>query len=137
MAVLTPRKTKYRKQFKGNAKGISGRGVSVAFGDYGLKSVGRGFISSAQIEAARKSITFFTKRGGRIWIRIFPHKPITKKPPETKMGSGKGEVAGYVAVVKPGAVMFEMAGVSKDIAFEALKRAGQKLPLLTKIVEKE
>lgn len=115
-------------------KGAASGGVEFAFGDFGLTAMGTGWISARQIEAARRSITHYTQRGGRIWIRIFPDKPITKKPPEVRMGSGKGDIHEYVAPVKPGRILFEMGGVSKDIAFEALRLASHKLPVKTRIV---
>lgn len=135
--MLIPKKQKYRKQFRGKRKGNSFRGSNIDFGDYGLKSLGRGWITSRQIEAARKSMTHYTQRGGRIWIRIFPDKPISKKPPETRMGSGKGDVAEFVATIRPGRILFEMGGITKEIAYEAMRRAAQKLPLKTRFVEKE
>ena len=135
--MLLPKKQKYRKQFRGTMKGISTRGAELEFGQFGLKSQGRGWVTSRQIEAARKAITHYTKKGGRLWIRIFPDKPISKKPPETRMGSGKGDNAEYVAVVKPGRIMFEMGGVSQDIARSALLQAGHRLPMRTKIVCKD
>lgn len=113
------------------------RGSSVDFGQFGLKALSAGWVGSRQIEAARKAIMHYIRRGGRVWIRIFPDKPITKKPPETRMGSGKGDVYEYVAVVRPGRVLFEMAGVSKETAQEALRLASAKLPVRTKFVVKE
>ncbi len=113
------------------------RGNSLDFGEYGLKVTACGWINSRQIEASRKAMAHYTQRGGRIWIRIFPDKPVSKKPPETRMGSGKGDIAEYVAVVKPGRILFEIGGVSKNIAFEALRLASNKIPLSTKLVEKE
>lgn len=135
--MLIPKKTKYRKQFRGKMSGISCRGSVLDFGDIGLKAMECGWVSSRQIEAARKTISHFTRRGGRVWIRIFPDKPITKKPPETRMGSGKGDVAEYVSVVKPGKIIFEIGGIEKEIAKEALRLAAAKLPIKTKIVIKE
>jgi len=117
-------------------KGISSRGAALEFGECGLKAQDRGWISARQIEAARKAITHYTKKGGRMWIRIFPSLPITKKPPETRMGSGKGDIFEYVCVVKPGRIMFEIGGVSKDIMKAAMIQAGHKLPIATKIVYK-
>ena len=134
--MLLPRRAKYRKQQRGRLKGISGSGTKISFGDYGLLSESTGWISSRQIEAARKSITHYTKRGGRVWIRIFPDKPITKKPAEVRMGGGKGEVFEHVAPVRPGRMLFEMSGVAKEIALEALRLASHKLPVKTKIVSK-
>jgi len=134
--MLVPRRAKYRKQQRGSMKGVAHSGTEVSFGEYGLISEGTGWITSRQIEAARRSITHYTKRGGRIWIRIFPDKPITHKPAEVRMGGGKGDVSEYVAPVKPGRMMFEMAGVTKEIAFAALRLAAHKLPIATRIVEK-
>ncbi|MDQ5851849.1 MAG: 50S ribosomal protein L16 [Chloroflexota bacterium] len=137
--MLMPRRMKYRKMQRGVGKRtrISGRGTTVAFGEYGLMSLDSGWVNSRQIEAARRAITHYVRRGGKVWIRIFPDKPITQKPAETRMGKGKGAVEYYVAVVKPGRIMFELGGVSKDVADEALRRAAQKLPLKCKIVYKE
>lgn len=135
--MLQPKKQKYRKMFRGTMKGVATRGAVLEFGEYGLKSQERGWVNARQIEAARKAITHYTKKGGRLWIRIFPDRPITKKPPETRMGSGKGDIAEYVAVIKPGRIMFEMGGVTPDIAKSALRQAGIKLPVATKIISKE
>jgi large subunit ribosomal protein L16 len=134
--MLLPRRAKYRKQQRGKLKGVSGSGTKISFGDYGLLAESTGWISSRQIEAARKSITHYTKRGGRVWIRIFPDKPVTKKPAEVRMGGGKGEVNEHVAPVRPGRMLFEMSGVVKEIALEALRLASHKLPVKTKIVSK-
>lgn len=134
--MLTPRRTKYRKQMRRTMTGNASRGTKIAYGEYGIVSLGTGWVSSRQIEAARRAITNFTKRGGRVFITIFPDKPITKKPPEVRMGGGKGDIEEYVAVVKPGRVMFEMSGVTKEIALEALRLASYKLPVKTKIVAK-
>ncbi|MBI3342681.1 50S ribosomal protein L16 [Candidatus Gottesmanbacteria bacterium] len=135
--MLAPKRAKYRKQFRGKRGGKALRGSEVNFGEYGLKATTVGWVGSRQIEAARRALTHYTKRGGRIWIRIFPDKPITKKPPETRMGSGKGDVSDYVAVVKPGRIMFEMAGVTRDVAREAMRLASVKLPIRTKFIVKE
>jgi large subunit ribosomal protein L16 len=135
--MLVPRRAKYRKQMRGRMKGNAHAGTRVSFGEYGLTTMASGWITSRQIEAARRSITHFTQRGGRLWIRIFPDKPITKKPAETRMGSGKGDVYEYVAPVKAGRLLFEMGGVTKEIAFEALRLASHKLPVKTRIIEKE
>lgn len=135
--MLTPRRVKYRKQMRGKMKGAAHAGVDLSFGDYGLSAESMGWISSRQIEAARRSITHYTQRGGRIWIRIFPDKPITKKPPEVRMGGGKGDVHEYVAPVKSGRMLFEMSGVPKDIAVEALRLAAHKLPVKTRIITKK
>lgn len=118
-------------------KGVAHRGTKISFGEYALVTEEMGFISSRQIEAARRAITHFTARGGRVWIRIFPYKPITKKPPEVRMGSGKGDVFEYVAPVKAGRVMFEMGGIDKATAFEALRLASHKLSVKTRIVERK
>ena len=135
--MLTPRRTKYRKQFKPKVAGkIASAGSKVSFGEFGLRAEGSGNVSSRQIEAARKSITHFTKRGGRIWIRIFPDRPITRKPPETRMGGGKGDLHEYVAPVKLGRVMFEMAGIPENIAREALRLAAHKLPIKSRFVKR-
>ena len=134
--MLVPKREKHRKQFRGKRRGLSYRGSDVSFGEYGLKAATVGWISSRQIEAARRAMTHYIKRGGRIWIRIFPDKPITKKPAETRMGSGKGDVYEHVAVVKPGRIMFEMAGVSLETAREAMRLAGAKLSVKSKFVIK-
>lgn len=134
--MLVPRRAKYRKQQRGRMKGVAQSGTRVSFGEYGLISEGTAWITSRQIEAARRSITHYTKRGGRLWIRIFPDKPITKKPAEVRMGGGKGDVSEYVAPIRPGKMLFEMAGVSKEIAYAALRLAAHKLPIKTKIVDK-
>jgi large subunit ribosomal protein L16 len=135
--MLVPRRAKYRKQQRGRMKGVANRGTKISFGEYGLLSEDLGWISSREIEAARRAITHYTQRGGRLWIRIFPDKPITKKPAETRMGSGKGDVYEFVAPVKPGRMLFEMGGVTQDIAFSALRLASHKLHVKTRIVAKE
>ena len=132
--MLQPARRKYRKEQKGRNKGIATRGTAVSFGEFGLKAVGRGRLTARQIEAARRAMTRHIKRGGRIWIRIFPDKPYTKKPAEVRMGSGKGNPEGWVAVVKPGRIMFEVDGVSKEAAMEAMRLASHKLPIKTKFV---
>ncbi len=134
--MLAPKKVKYRKQQKGRNRGIAYRGCTLAFGDYGLKALGRGRITSQQIEAARVAITRHVKRGGKIWIRIFPDKPVTKKPAETRMGSGKGSPEYWVAIVKPGRMLYEIKGVPEEVALEALRLAAHKLPIPTKIVKR-
>lgn len=134
--MLVPKRAKFRKQMRGTMKGNSYRGIKISFGEFGLQSQGTAWISSRQIEAARRAITHYTQRGGRVWIRIFPDKPITKKPAETRMGSGKGDVFEFVAPVRPGRMLFEMGGVPKDVAYSALRLAGHKLNVKTKIVEK-
>lgn len=135
--MLQPARTKYRKQFRGKRRGVATRGNEVDFGQFGLQATTVAWVNARQIEAARRAMTHFTKRGGRIWIRIFPDKPITKKPPETRMGSGKGDVAEYVCVVKPGRMMFEMSGVAESMAKEAMRLASAKLPVKSKFVVKE
>ncbi len=132
--MLMPKKTKYRKSFKGRRRGMARGGTEVSFGDFGLQALETSYITSRQIEAARITITRTMKRGGKVWINIFPHKPITRKPAEVRMGSGKGNVEYYVAVVKPGRVMFEVSGVSEEVAREAMRKAGHKLPINTKFV---
>ena len=134
---LMPKRTKYRKQQKGRVRGKATRGNKVTDGEYGLQSLELGFITSNQIEAARVAMTRYVKRGGKVWIKIFPDKPITKKPAETRMGKGKGAVEYWVAAVKPGRVMFEMAGVAEDVAKEALRLAANKLSVKCKFVRKE
>ena len=135
--MLQPKRVKFRRAFRGNMGGVATRGSSVEFGDFALKVQDSGWITARQIEAARRAITHHTRRGGRVWIRIFPDKPVSKKPPETRMGSGKGAVDHYVAVVKPGNIIFEIGGVPKDVAQEALRLAGRKLPLAVKFISKE
>lgn len=135
--MLVPRRVKYRKQMRGTMKGTAHAGTEITFGEYGLQSEETAWVSARQIEAARRAITNFTQRGGRLWIKIFPDKPITKKPPEVRMGSGKGDVHEYVAVVKPGRILFEMGGISKDVAKEALRLASHKLPVKTKFIERK
>jgi large subunit ribosomal protein L16 len=134
--MLVPKRAKYRKQHRGSMKGNAHSGTKISFGEIGLKSMDSGWVTSRQIEAARRSMTHFTQKGGRVWIRIFPDKPITKKPAETRMGSGKGDVYEYVSVIKSGRILFEMAGISKAEATEALRRAAHKLALKTRIVER-
>lgn len=133
--MLLPKKAKYRKQFRGKMKGAAKRGSRLDFGEFGLKALESCWLSSRQIEAARKAIVHYTKRGGKIWIRVFPDKPVTQKPAEVRMGGGKGPVDHYVAVVKPGRIIFELAGVAEKMAVEALERAAAKLPIKTKIVK--
>ena len=135
--MLTPKRAKYRKQMRGKLTGIAHAGTRISFGDYGLISEGTGWISAREIEAARRAITHYTQRGGRVWIRIFPDKPISKKPPEVRMGGGKGDVAEFVAPVKRGRMLFEMAGVDSTTARAALRLASHKLSVKTRIVEKE
>ncbi|MBI4039648.1 50S ribosomal protein L16 [Candidatus Daviesbacteria bacterium] len=135
--MLQPKRQKYRKQFRGVMKGVATRGSTLVFGNYGLKSQELAWITARQLEAARRAMTHHTKRGGRIWIRIFPDKPITKKPAETRMGSGKGDIAEYVAVVKPGTILFEMGAVSLQVAQEAMRLAAHKLPIATRFISRE
>lgn len=132
--MLQPKRTKYRKQFKGRNKGLSTVGDKVSFGEYGLKSLDRGRITARQIEAARRAMTRHIKRGGKIWIRVFPDVPVTKKPLEVRMGSGKGNVEYWVAKVLPGRVLYEMEGVSESVAREAFRLAAAKLPIKTTVV---
>ncbi|NQY43038.1 MAG: 50S ribosomal protein L16 [Legionellales bacterium] len=134
--MLQPKKTKYRKQMKGRNRGLAQRGSSVSFGEYGLKAIGRGRLTARQIEAARRAMTRHIKRGGRIWIRVFPDKPITKKPLEVRMGKGKGGVEYWVDLIKPGKILFEMEGVSEELAKEAFILAARKLPFKTTFVNR-
>ena len=135
--MLLPRKTKFRKQHRGRRRGVAKGQLSVQYGDFGLKAIDAGWITNRQIEAARIAMTRKIKRGGKVWINVFPDKPYTKKPAETRMGSGKGSPEGWVAVIKPGRVMFELAGVPEPLAREALRLAGNKLALRTKVVKRE
>ena len=135
--MLSPKRVKFRKMFKGRTRGIAQRGATVAFGTYGLQALEPGWVTNRQIEAARVALTRHIKRGGKVWIRIFPDKPITKKPAETRMGKGKGSPEGWVAVVKPGRVMFEMEGTPKDVAEKAMALAAAKMPIKTKFVVRE
>lgn len=132
--MLVPKRAKHGKTFRGKNKGMSNRGMSLDFGDYGLMTLTHGYITSRQIEAARRVVAHYTKRGGRLWIRIFPDKPFTKKPPEVTMGSGKGDVFEYAVAVKPGRIMFEMGGVTPEVAREAFKLAADKLPVKTRFI---
>ncbi len=134
--MLMPKKVKYRKQMRGRRRGKAWRGSTIAFGDYGLKVLEAGWITDKQIEAARIAVTRFIKRGGKIWVRIFPDKPITKKPAETRMGKGKGAPEGWVAVVKPGRVLYEMEGVTEDVARQAMSLAAHKIGLRTMFVHR-
>lgn len=137
MPVIGPRRVKYRKTFKGQMPGMAMRGNSLAFGEFGLMAKTRGWITSNQIESARKTLTHFTAKGGRVWVRIFPSKPVTKQPLDHRGGGGKGEVAVYVAVARPGLILFEMGGLAKEQAVEAMRRAGHKLGVRTKFITKE
>lgn len=134
--MLQPKKSKYRKEFRGKMRGVATRGNTVAFGDYGLKATTCGWVSARQLEAARKKITYSTKRTGKFWLRVFPHKPVSSKPVGVKMGSGKGDIDRYVVVVRPGMIIYEVGGVTKEIAMSALRKAGHKLSVRTTIVEK-
>ena len=135
--MLSPKRVKHRKQFRGRRAGYTKGQVDVQFGDYGIKSLENGWVTNRQIEAARIAMTRKIKRGGKVWINVFPDKSYTKKPAETRMGSGKGSPEGWVAVIKPGRVMFELAGVPEPLAKEALRLAGQKLSIKTKVVKRE
>ena len=135
--MLAPKRVKFRKMMKGRMRGVAGRGATVAFGHYGLMSLDPGWVSNRQIEAARVALTREMKRGGKVWIRLFPDKPITKKPAETRMGKGKGNPEGWVAVVKPGRIMFELEGIEEPLAREALALAAAKLPVRSKFVKRE
>ncbi len=134
--MLFPKRQKFRKRQRGRLKGMAKGGIELSFGSYGIKAVNRGWVSSRQIEAARRTITHFIKRGGKIWIRVFPDKPVTYKGVEVSMGGGKGEVIEYTAPVKPGRVLFEMDGVSEEVAREALRRASHKLSVKTKFISR-
>ena len=135
--MLLPKRVKHRKQFRGSMAGKATRGNKIVYGEYGIVALEPKWVSSRQIEAARIAMTRYTKRGGQVWIKIFPDKPVTKQPAETRMGSGKGSPEYWVAVVKPGRIMFEIAGVSEEVAREALRLASHKLPIKTKIVKRE
>lgn len=135
--MLQPARRKYRKEFRGTMAGKASRGSSLAFGEFGLKATSCGWVSAAQIESARRTITHHTKRGGRLYLRVFPHKPFTKKAAGSRMGSGKADIAGYVAVIRPGTVIFELAGVLDEVAKEAFRLAGHKLSVATKIITKD
>ena len=135
--MLQPKKRKYRRCFRGKNRGLAARGTRVVFGDYGLKSLEHGLLTDREIEAARKKITFATKKVGQYWLRVFPHKPVTKKPVGVKMGSGKGDSDHYVAIAKPGAILFEIGGVDLETAKEAFRKAGHKLSVKTTIVSKD
>jgi large subunit ribosomal protein L16 len=135
--MLQPKRVKYRKAFRGRRRGQANAGNQVSFGEYGLQAVGHAWVNSRQIEAARRAITHYVRRGGKVWIRIFPDKPVTSKPAETRMGSGKGAPDHWVAVVRPGRMLFEIAGVRHDTAREAMRLASHKLPLATRFVARE
>jgi len=135
--MLSPKKVKFRKQQKGRMKGLATRGASLTYGQFGLQAVECGAVSAKQIEAARIAMTRHVKRGGKMWIRIFPDKPFTKKPAEVRMGKGKGAPEGWVAVVRPGRILYEMEGITRELAQEALRLAAHKLPVKTKFIERE
>ena len=135
--MLSPRRVSHRKQHRGRMRGVAKGGTDVAFGDFGLQALTAGWVTNRQIEAARIAMTRYIKRGGKVWITVFPHKPYTKKPAETRMGSGKGSPEGWVAVVRPGRVMFELSGVPEDVAREALRLAAHKLPVKCRFVTRE
>jgi large subunit ribosomal protein L16 len=135
--MLEPKKRKFRKDVRGRRKGKAMRGSSISFGEYGLKNLGRGWLSARQIEAARREITHALKRGGKVWIRVFPDKPVSSRPAGQRMGGGKGDIDRYVAVVKPGKILFEVAGVPEELAVTAFKRAAAKLPFKVKFVRRE
>jgi large subunit ribosomal protein L16 len=137
MQMLMPKRVKYRKLQRGRMKGKANKGNTITYGEYGLQALEPAWITSNQIEAARVALTRYIKRGGKVWVKIFPHKAVTKKPAETRMGSGKGSPEYWVAVVKPGRVMFEVAGIPEDVAREALRLAGHKLPIKCKFVKRE
>jgi large subunit ribosomal protein L16 len=135
--MLVPKRVKYRKQQRGRRAGIATRGSSLAFGEYGLKSLEAAWITNRQIEAARRAMTRYVKRGGKVWIRVFPDKPITAKPAETRMGKGKGAPEGWVAVIKPGRILYEMEGIPEAEAKEAMRLAAMKLPIATRFVSRK
>lgn len=135
--MLQPKKRKYRKEFRGKRRGMALRGSTISFGEYAIKALSPGWLTSRQIEAARKKIAGTTKRNGKMWIRIFPDKPITKKAAGSKMGSGKGDIQGYVAVVRPGRILFELSGVDLETAKEAMRKAMHKIPMKTTFISKE
>ncbi len=135
--MLIPKKVKFRKQQRGKRRGLAERGSELSFGNYGLKAVECGWLSTREIEAARVAMTRFIKRGGKIWIRVFPDKPITKKPAETRMGSGKGNPEDWVAVIKPGRILYEMEGVTDDVAKEAFRLAAHKISIPTKFIKRD
>ena len=135
--MLQPNRLKFRKMHRGHRRGEAHAGATVAFGEFGLQAMAAGWITSRQIEASRRAITHYIKRGGKVWIRVFPDKPVTHKPAETRMGSGKGAVDHYVAVIKPGRILFEIGGLKEDMAKEAMRLAGHKLPIATRFVVRD
>ncbi len=134
--MLAPKRAKFRKQFRGTMRGLAHSGVNIAFGEYGLKAVESSWVTARQIESCRKVMTRYTAKGGRVWIRIFPDKPISDKPAESRMGGGKGDVVDYVAVIKPGRILFEMGGLEESLAKEALESAASKLPIKAKFLKR-
>ncbi|OIO14314.1 50S ribosomal protein L16 [Candidatus Gottesmanbacteria bacterium CG11_big_fil_rev_8_21_14_0_20_37_11] len=134
--MLVPKRAKHRKQFRGKMRGNATRGTTLVFGEYGLKSLTSGWLTTKQIEAGRKVLTRYTQKGGRVWIRIFSDKPISDKPPEVRMGGGKGDVVDYVAVIKPGRIIYEMGGISEELAKEAIDKASKKLSIKGKFVKR-
>jgi large subunit ribosomal protein L16 len=134
--MLVPKRAKHRKQFRGTMGGMETRGTKVVFGEYGLKALSCGWVSTRQIEAGRKVLTRYTQKGGRVWIRVFPDKPISDKPPEVRMGGGKGDIVDYVCVIRPGRILYEMGGIPHELAKEAIEMCGRKLSVKTKFVEK-
>lgn len=135
--MLQPKKRKFIKDFRGRRRGVSTRGSSLAFGEFGIKSLECGWLTSAQIEAARRAVTHSLKKGGRVWIRVFPDKPVSARPAGKRMGGGKGDVDRYVAVIKPGRILFEVAGATEDVVISAFRKAMSKIPMKTKIIKKE
>jgi len=135
--MLQPKRIKYRKAHRGHRRGQANAGNAVSFGEFGLQAMGNSWMTARQIEAARRAITHHIRRGGKVWIRVFPDKPVSKKPAETRQGSGKGPVDHWVAVVRPGRMLFEIAGVKEDVAKEAMRLASHKLPIPTRVVERE
>lgn len=134
--MLQPKKSKYRKQFRGKRGGVATRGSDVSFGNWGLKALENGWLTARQIESARRTITHHTKRDGKLWIRVFPHKPVTKKAAGAKMGGGKGDIDEYVAVIKPGTVILELGGIDEEVAREAMRKAAHKIPMKVRVVER-
>lgn len=135
--MLEPKRRKYRKEFRGRRRGLSQRGSELSFGEYGLKSLGRGWLTARQIEAGRRVITYSLRKGGKVWIRVFPSKPVTSRPAGQRMGGGKGDIDRYVAVVRPGKIIYEVAGISEDLAKSTFRKVSAKMPFKTKFIEKE
>jgi large subunit ribosomal protein L16 len=135
--MLEPKRRKYRKEFRGRMKGVSHRGSTLEYGEFGLKAMGRGWLSSRQIEAGRRAITNSLKRGGRVWIRVFPDKPVTSRPAGQRMGSGKGDIDRYVAVITPGRVIYEVAGVAEEVVRKAFAKAAAKMPFKSRVITKD